>query len=205
MSAFFGRIFFRGIAAVARFYVSLPDMEASVHIIDSARVADTAGRHDIKTLCGLCPRYGMRWGCPPFDAAPAPWAQFDSVAIITLEVPASADLRLLRRRAEALLRRLETRCGGMMCALPGDCPYCGAQPCTRPSGYQCRHPAKVRPSLEALGVDVCALLRDCLGRSMEWHAPRLILVGAVFFNRDKADEAAVTALRRALRRLPPAD
>ena len=48
-------------------------------------------------------------------------------------------------------------------------------------GTRCRHPEAVRPSLEAMGVDVCALA-EALGYPMVWGAPTLTLVAALGFD-----------------------
>jgi len=113
-------------------------------------------------------------------------------------VDAGADLSELRRRGEAVLLRYERATGGRMAALPGGCPYCGGAECTRRAGEPCRHPESVRPSLEAMGVDVCALAA-ALGRPMEWGGRELTMVAALGF--DGPDEVVAGLAADLLRAL----
>jgi methionyl-tRNA synthetase len=50
----------------------------------------------------------------------------------------------------------------------GTCPYCGGAPCARIEGKPCRHPSKVRPSLEAFGFDMGKTAQDLLGLEIKW-------------------------------------
>ena len=70
----------------------------------------------------------------------------------------------------------------------GTCPYCGSAPCARISGKPCRHPEKVRPSLEAFGFDMSKTAKDLLGLEIKWSQGELIpeyltLVCGVFYHK----------------------
>lgn len=71
-----------------------------------------------------------------------------------------------------------SRCFTFRCML---CP----DGCTRMTGKPCRHPKKMRYSLEAAGFDVTAISHDMLGIDLEWSedgslSRRITLVTAVF-------------------------
>ncbi|MBQ4231187.1 MAG: DUF2284 domain-containing protein, partial [Salinivirgaceae bacterium] len=68
----------------------------------------------------------------------------------------------------------------------GKCLYCGDKPCARIDGKPCRHPDKVRPSLEAYGFDIVRTASELLGVDIKWsdgkHVPDyLTLVCGVFY------------------------
>jgi predicted metal-binding protein len=54
-----------------------------------------------------------------------------------------------------------SRCFTFRCVL---CP----EGCTRPQGRPCRHPDKLRHSLESVGFDIEAMTRDLLDIHLEW-------------------------------------
>ena len=62
----------------------------------------------------------------------------------------------------------------------------GLEPCARIDGKPCRHPDKVRPSLEAFGFDISKTAKDLLGLEIKWSKGDLIpeyltLVGGIFY------------------------
>ena len=121
--------------------------------------------------CRACPNYGCSWGCPPFDFDVEEYLNRYSRALLiaTKIAPEQRDLpiaeakRLIhpeRQRLERRLLEMERRYGGRSFAYVGSCLYCPEGTCTRPEGNPCRHPELVRPSLEACGIDVFALIKD---------------------------------------------
>lgn len=128
-----------------------------------------------------------------------------ALIIATKITPASRDLplseaeRLLqpeRQWHERLLLDLEARYGGRAFAYTGTCLYCPKGSCTRPEGLPCRHPERVRPSLEACGFDLCRTTESLMGIPLRWSTDGrlpeyLTLVGGFFHNADAIDLKAV--------------
>ncbi len=165
-------------------------METDCKVMAGEVLGRFVDRGRCEELCRLCPRYGARWGCPPLDDADCGLLSMPRVAVAVVSgVDADADLRALRAAGEAVMLRYERATGGRAAALPGDCPYCGGEECARVAGRRCRHEESVRPSLEAMGVDVCALSAS-LGYPMEWGGRALTLVAALGF--DGPDEAVAS-------------
>lgn len=162
-----------------------------------ARFRD-AGR--IGGYCRACPNYGRSWGCPPFgfdvDEYLAGYASALLVAtkIVpeTRGIPISESGRLIRPerlRLEARLLEMERLYGGRSFAYVGTCLHCPEGSCTRPSGTPCRHPDKVRPSLEACGFDIARTTSELFGIDLKWGSEGripeyLTLVCGFFHNAD---------------------
>lgn len=149
-------------------------------------------------FCRECPNYGNSWGCPPFD--------FDTTEILrryknvhliatkitpvdkTIPLDRSQELiRPERIRLERQLLEMERRHGGRSFAFVGKCLYCGDEPCARKAGKSCRHPDKVRPSLEAFGFDIGRTLSELFHIELLWGKdgtlpPYLVLVCGFFHN-----------------------
>ena len=152
--------------------------------------------------CRECPGYGKSWNCPPFDFDPRTRSEgFKTVMVMgttiefdeqtlaackTPELATAAGKQAMEEVWQELLPRLygmerETpgsRCFTFRCVL---CP----EGCTRPEGKPCRHPGKMRHSLESVGFDVEAITRDLLGIDLEWStdgslSKHITLVTALF-------------------------
>lgn len=159
-------------------------------------------RDEVKFIgyCRECPNYGNSWGCPPFD--------YDTTVILrqykyarliaTKIIPANNNIPIDRSQAlirpvriglERRLLELESKYGGRAFAFVGQCLYCGDKPCARLEGKPCRHPDKVRPSLEAFGFDIGRTLSDLFGIKLLWGTDGvlpeyLVLVSALFHNSE---------------------
>ena len=130
-------------------------------------------------LCRQCGNYGRRYGCPPFDDDPIDAIRdYGRVRIIgvkimpcdrSLPLEAANDLMkpVIRELNEELLET-EKSLGGKSYGFVGSCPYCGDTPCARTVGKPCRHPDKVRPSLEAIGFDISKTAKELLGLDIKW-------------------------------------
>ena len=156
----------------------------------------------IRQYCLECPGYGTSWGCPPFDFDPASLTDgFKSVTVMgtmiefdeptrsacsTAQESARVGREAMSQVWQSLLPRLyemerETtgsRVFTFRCVL---CP----EGCTRPQGMPCRHPERLRHSLESVGFDIEAMTRDLLGIELEWStngslAKHITLVTALF-------------------------
>lgn len=151
-------------------------------------------------LCQQCGNYGRRHGCPPFVDDPIDAIRdYNRVRIIGVKItpcdrslPLEAADELMKPVIKELNEELldtEKSLGGMSYGFVGSCPYCGGMPCARTVGQPCRHPDKVRPSLEAIGFDISKTAKDLLGLDIKWShdgmmPDYLTLVCGVFFRKD---------------------
>ena len=149
------------------------DIDAQSYI-DGFRQADY-----FIAFCQQCGNYGRRYGCPPFDYDPLSIIKrYANVRIIGVKIiPTDKHLPLksanelmepVISRLNAELLEMEQALGGRAFGFVGTCPYCGGAPCARIEGKPCRHPSKVRPSLEAFGFDMGKTAQDLLGLEIKW-------------------------------------
>ena len=92
-----------------------------------------------------------------------------------------------RIRIESELLDMERKYGGRSFAYIGKCLHCSDNECTRNCGTPCRHPEKVRPSLEAFGFDIAKTLSELFNIELLWgkdgKLPEyLVLVSGFFHN-----------------------
>ncbi|MDY6121899.1 MAG: DUF2284 domain-containing protein [Porphyromonas sp.] len=155
--------------------------------------------------CCSCPRYGLTWSCPPFRFATENYLRpYDALWILATRLYPDPELNewilsgrtqakelydgLIRCQRQKLDRRLlglETTFGGARAAFAGHCHWCPPSRCTRSQGKPCRYLHKMRPSLEALGFDLCATTTQLLGIEMQWSEKGLLpeyycLISALF-------------------------
>lgn len=121
-----------------------------------------------------CDSYGSQACCPPNVPSVAECREFfreyEQVAVIHIEKAGANSQQLHDWKREVNTRLLELErtvfLGGFYKALvlfPGDCSLC---PQCVPHPEDCRHPGSVRPTPEALAVDVFATARK-LGYPIE--------------------------------------
>jgi predicted metal-binding protein len=140
----------------------------------------------IRQYCLACPSYGNSWACPPFDFDLTSVTDgFKTVTLMASIIEFDEATRAACLRAKAKSRQVAStamaevwktllphllemeretpgsRCFTFRCSL---CP----EGCTRPEGKPCRHPDKMRHSLESVGFDIVAMARDLLGIDLEW-------------------------------------
>ncbi len=152
-------------------------------------------------FCRQCKNFGRRYGCPPFDdKALSIVDHYERVRLIGIKIiPNNKHLPLsiandlmepvIREMNEELLD-LEQSLGGYAFGFVGACPYCGGEPCARISGHPCRHPEKVRPSLEAFGFDMSKTAKNLLGLEIKWSQGKqipeyLTLVCGLFYQKTR--------------------
>lgn len=154
------------------------------------------------SFCQQCQNYGRRYGCPPFDYNPLSLiGDFHKVRIIGVKIiPDSKQLPLeavndlmepITKDLNEELLEMEKSLNGLAFGFVGTCPYCNGLRCARIDGEPCRHPDKVRPSLEAFGFDMVKTAKDLLGLDIQWskgdYIPEyLVLVCGVFFRNSDA-------------------
>ena len=148
-------------------------------------------------FCRQCGNYGCRYGCPPFEVDPlSSICHFTKVRIwgvkiipnskrVPLELACNLMEPVTRQLNEELLE-MERALGGLAFGFVGACPYCNGEQCARIVGMPCRHPEKVRPSLEAIGFDMGKTAKELLNLDIKWstgdYIPEyLTLVCGVFY------------------------
>jgi len=114
--------------------------------------------------CRTCPMYGRRPGCPPhvpgWREAKEWVGHFSRAILIKFEIDMEhfeeekreAILYLLKREGE-LFREGKLYA---MALFPGSCNLCDDCPFER--GEPCRLPTKVRPSLDAIGIEISSMV-----------------------------------------------
>lgn len=151
------------------------------------------------TLCQQCRNYGRRYGCPPFDHDKIDDIKdYTRVRIYGMKItpkdrslPLEAANDLMKPVIDQLngeLLETEKLLGGKCFGFVGSCPYCGGAPCARIDGRPCKHPDKVRPSLEAYGFDISKTAKELLGLEIKWseqgRIPEyLTLVCGIFYGK----------------------
>ncbi|ACJ15951.1 hypothetical protein, conserved [Thermococcus onnurineus NA1] len=114
--------------------------------------------------CMTCPMYGKRPSCPPHapDWREArEWvSHFRKALIIKFEIDMD-DFEAEKRKAILYLLKREEELfkeGKMyaMALFPGSCNLC--DDCTFERGEPCRMPTKVRPSVDAIGIEISRLV-----------------------------------------------
>lgn len=139
------------------------------------------------SYCKACKNYGTVWSCPPFDFSPEElWRGYQTLCLYGRKVIISQKLReqvfppeelgqkskeLLREEKERLLSFLmeqERELPGSMVLSAGSCEGCQPQGCARCHGKPCRHPGKMRHSMEALGADVVLTVSRYLHQEIVW-------------------------------------
>lgn len=99
---------------------------------------------------------------------------------------AMSDLvQAVRGQYEEEMLAEEAKRSGRAALFTGLCPHCGEAVCARREGKPCRHPNLVRPSLEALGFNLCQISNELFGTEILWakdnRSPEyMCLIGAVF-------------------------
>lgn len=150
-------------------------------------------------LCQQCGNYNRRYGCPPFDDSTlAVVSDYEKVRVIGVKITPNykrLPLKMANDLMEPVITKLneellelEQSLGGYAFGFVGSCPYCGGAPCARIKGKPCRHPEKVRPSLEAFGFDMSKTAKDLLGLEIKWSQGEIIpeyltLVCGVFYQK----------------------
>lgn len=146
-------------------------------------------------LCKMCPNYGRKWGCPPFEYDVVEkilkynYIELFATRVVFTAVTPSPDereaiMRTEYARIESRLLALERTTGGVASANIGGCERCKERGCTRPNGVPCRYPELLRPSLEAYGFDVPDLLHSAFGINLTpaSHSSELVLLTALLYS-----------------------
>lgn len=166
-------------------------------------VAQYRDAERVQALCAQCPKYGKVWGCPPHDFDVDGYlAGYAQATIYGSKIAFSDAIREqcdTREASEAAMREAlneawaqllpflyeqEARHAGSV-IFTGRCRLCGSCACARAQEQPCRHPDRLRYSLEAVGFDVAKTASQLLGIKLQWGKdgalpPYLTLVTALF-------------------------
>lgn len=133
--------------------------------------------------CRSCAQYHTSWACPPFDFdTDAYLAGYRNVMIVATKLTlrlrktndheakqaSQAMIRQERKRLDAALLRMERHYPGSRSCFAGTCLLCEGETCTRPASLPCRHPERIRPSLESLGFDIGRTCSEMLHIDLAW-------------------------------------
>jgi predicted metal-binding protein len=150
--------------------------------------------HRIRELCheNKCGNYGAHYMCPPHIGTIDEIAQrirrftFGFILQYTKPLDVRNDPEGVTRSKVEFHRRIlklekDLEKGGISDVwglMGGDCALC--RPCKAVSAEPCPYPDQARTSLEALGVDVLALL-DTLGLDSRFHSHRITWTGCILY------------------------
>lgn len=161
--------------------------------------------HDeaVEEACRACDNHGKNWSCPPLapDMLERLSEACGTIEIVcyrasleehadalrghaTIERFKRSVLHATRSTMVDLLLQAERSHPGSITFFPGSCGSCGIENCARAGGLPCMRPQLVRPSLEALGYDLTALVEDLFDLSFCWASEgelpsHYLLVGAL--------------------------
>lgn len=135
--------------------------------------------------CKECPNYDEIWSCPSFDFDPVEyWKAYRTLELYAVEIfldekdagrlaaPEELQyfghgmLREEKKRLTDLLYEKEKEYPGSISLSAGTCLLC--EECSRKDGMPCRHPEKIRYSIEAIGGDVGRTISRLMGIELEW-------------------------------------
>jgi predicted metal-binding protein len=149
----------------------------------------------IRAYCveNKCGNYGKNYTCPPYAGSLEEISTRISKYSHGLLLQYSVELDVSRNRKAVLKTKDEFHkkilemeeflssqgISDMWGMIGGNCGICDT--CSVFKEKPCRHPDKSRMSLEALGIDVGAVL-DILGLKLSFHKDRITWTGCILYN-----------------------
>lgn len=134
-----------------------------------------------------CPNYNHKWSCPPYSPNYRNYAkgyehgimllfwcnleQFNYIKNPYMKIKAAN--AILKSRIDNFLRKLEDKLSGKMLS-NGSCKLC--KPCNCKKGLICKHPKKMRYSMEALGLDVEEISKKYFSHELLWYKNKTVPV-----------------------------
>jgi predicted metal-binding protein len=130
-----------------------------------------------------CKNYNKKYSCPPlspsFDIFIPKYSYLHVLAlkVFTQDYPATYNtIRMINVVIKSIQRKifdfiaveLNSKNIDHKILENGSCRLC--KKCNLQSSFPCKYPLKMRPSLEATGVDVNQLMLDCFGFSLQWYS-----------------------------------
>ena len=181
--------------------------DTSVVLSTTDYIAQYRNAEHFIAFCRACNRYNHCWSCPPFTFDPEEYLSgYRSVLIVGTKITPDDSSRSCqdsercrqmgremlareRTRLDAHLLELEQRYPNSRAFYAGTCVLCPEETCTRRTGLPCRHPDRIRPSLEALGFDIGRTASELLHIELKWSDKGLLpeyftLVSGLFSNQN---------------------
>lgn len=159
--------------------------EAAVNV--SEYVEACVDVQEFLPYCRECPNYNQVWSCPEYDFDPYDyWAEYQTFRIIGVKIIVPDEIagqvcppeecrkiidELLwaeKRKLSLELYEMEKEYSGSVSLSAGTCQMCPAGKCTKREGKPCRHPEKLRYSIESLGGNVGLTVTKYLKQELEW-------------------------------------
>ena len=126
--------------------------------------------------CKVCPNYGNVWACPPYDFDPMDiWTSYSKIRIAGYRMTFSEDrteeemleaLAVVKQKVTDEMYAEEEKNPGSQSLSAGTCRIC--EECTKKEGLPCRHPDKMRFSIESIGGNVGKTIEELCGIEIEW-------------------------------------
>ena len=146
------------------------DVKAFVnHYVDAAGIA---------SRCGSCNCYGRIWSCPPYDFNVIEfWNKYSQLDLRVYQIKTNdkswqENRNLIRKQSMRICLEImdrEEKVPGSFALTPGKCIMCGDNECSRINGEACRLGQKYRYSIESIGGDVEACLKDFFDIEILWE------------------------------------
>jgi len=159
----------------------------------------------IKRACKEgCPNYGSKWSCPPFSMPCYKLMDgYNKAALISFSTNMNSYVDIknkytaikaanvtLKKLVEKAAKKIEMETSGYA-LLSGSCRLC--RPCACKKNEKCKHPDKMRYSMEATYLNVQAICEELLGFELLWYEKKVLpqytsTISLVFFNKKFAKE-----------------
>lgn len=139
--------------------------------------------------CKVCGNYGKVWSCPPYDFDVMDyWQGYETIKCVAYkieyeeqrEISDYSEIAEVKEMMQKRLHSLENEYPGSVLLSAGSCSLCAeyagadfvkgrrADWCTRIKGEPCARPDCMRYSIESIGGDVVAPLKDLFGLEIKW-------------------------------------
>lgn len=165
---------------------ALPNRTVSIKvkgklIPDTSVLYDYYEKAKIEAACEKgCPNYGNKWSCPPYSKHFLNIEEEYSMGYLlcfSTEMKNYLDIKnkylavkaanvTLKTLIEKCARRIEEYAGGYS-LLSGSCRFC--KPCQCKIKQPCKHPDRMRYSMEATALNVQKMCFDFLGHELLWY------------------------------------
>lgn len=167
--------------------------------------------------CRECDNYGAKWSCPPIGLDTAEFmSPYSCVTVAAVQIVYHVDvvastpedqvkdvtletLMPVKAAFHDAMLGVEREVPGSITLSSGGCTIC--RHCTRPGEKPCRHPSRMRYSLDSFGFDLSAITEDLLGIKLLWCRGKLpayyTLIHALL-ERKPVDGVVEQAVRRQL-------
>lgn len=151
---------------------------------------------DIRNLCLGCENYGKKKSCPPFAKRFEDFMEdYNTMLVFALIVDIEQAMRqfkkprsymgylilldrMIRNMITKITRNIESKFDGYA-LLEGACKLCNK--CGFKKKSVCDKPEKVRPSLEASGINVAELTEKALNHVIQWYARDVNVIPDIYF------------------------